>query len=805
MIKNYFKVALRNLLRNKTFSAINIVGLAIGIASCILILLYVQYEFSFDRFNRKCNRIYRTASEVNFSGRIIKVAVSSDKLGPALKENIPGVENYTRIFDIGMAARELVRFQDKAFYTRQFMFADSSFFSLFDYKLLEGNPSSALRAPYSIVITKSAALEYFGNRDPLGKMVQLQEGDTTFGFTVTGVAADPPANSSLQFRFLASFSTLYTNWWRQDFTIGKWHVMSFHTFVLLSKNYSLSNFRVELKAFTRQHLKGNPDLAGMNLSIILQPLKDIHLSSHLEYDFPSNMNIQILYILSVIALFLLFLACVNFMNLSTAKYVKRSREVSVRKVLGAERSQLILQFLGESLITSTVSTLVGLMLVELLLPFTRSLTGVRLGLQGLGSGMIAVSFFGVIVVTGILAGVYPAVFLSSMQPISIFRKTIKSANFGDTVRKSLVVFQFTVSIALVVCAIVVQNQLSFVQDSDLGFNKNNLVVINLCEPLWQNDQRSRFDAFRTEITRDPNVNSTTAAFGYPGSMAMKTSFQTTGKNSRLMVMNWIPVDSDYTSVLGLHIKAGESFSESHTQNGLIINQSAQRQLGLDKPVGQELVTGIGLGKCKIVGVVKDFHYQSLRNKIDPLVLVDARQDQYQFLICKIAPGNYQATLNFLKEKWHDIYPGYPFDYSFLDADLAKLYVNDGRFGGAVNGFAGLAIFIACLGLFGLASSSVEERTKEIGIRKVLGASVTGIIKLLSKEFTKLVVAANLIAWPLAYYFMTRWLQGFAYRTAIGIWIFILAGAIALAVALVTVGAHAIKAATANPVESLHYE
>ncbi|MCL5020499.1 MAG: ABC transporter permease, partial [Bacteroidetes bacterium] len=408
MIKNYFKVALRNLLRNKTFSAINIVGLAIGIASCILILLYVQYEFSFDRFNRKCNRIYRTASEVNFSGRIIKVAVSSDKLGPALKENIPGVENYTRIFDIGMAARELVRFQDKAFYTRQFMFADSSFFSLFDYKLLEGNPSSALRAPYSIVITKSAALEYFGNRDPLGKMVQLQEGDTTFGFTVTGVAADPPANSSLQFRFLASFSTLYTNWWRQDFTIGKWHVMSFHTFVLLSKNYSLSNFRVELKAFTRQHLKGNPDLAGMNLSIILQPLKDIHLSSHLEYDFPSNMNIQILYILSVIALFLLFLACVNFMNLSTAKYVKRSREVSVRKVLGAERSQLILQFLGESLITSTVSTLVGLMLVELLLPFTRSLTGVRLGLQGLGSGMIAVSFFGVIVVTGILAGVYPA-------------------------------------------------------------------------------------------------------------------------------------------------------------------------------------------------------------------------------------------------------------------------------------------------------------------------------------------------------------------------------------------------------------
>ncbi len=805
MIENYLKIAFRNILRNKVYSFINIVGLSIGIASCLVILLYVQYEFSFDRFNKNYSRIYRTASEISFSGKTIKAAVSSDKLGPALKDDVPGVENYTRIFDLGMIARQLVKFQDRSFYTRGFMFVDSSFFSVFSYKLLEGNSSSALSVPYSIVITKSAALKYFGDRDPVGQVVQLEQGDTTLNFTVTGVVADPPSNSSLQFQFLSSFSTLYTNWWAHDITIGKWGTISYYTFILSSHSQSAGNLRKELALFTEQHLKGNPELEGMSVSVILQPLKDIHLRSHLDYDFPSNMDIQTLYILSVIALFLLFLACVNFMNLSTAKYVKRSKEISVRKVLGAERAQLISQFLGESLITSLLATVLGLVLVELLAPYAKALTGVGLSLHKLNGGVIGIGFVAATVVTGLLAGIYPAVFLSSMEPLSLFKRTIKSVNLGDAVRKFLVVFQFTISIALIVCAIVVANQMGYIQNSDLGFNKSNLVVISLCRPLWQADEMSRFDAYRTEIARNPNVVSTTASYGYPGGIFMKSSFQTTGKDSKSLVMNWVPVDSEYINVLGLHMKAGVPFSKSHTQYGMIINESAQRELGLNNPVGQELVTYNGLGNCKIVGVVRDFNYQSLRNKIDPLVIFDGKQSQYQFLICRIAPLNYQATLNFLKTRWDEIYPGYPFDYSFLDADLARLYVNDGRFGGAVNGFAGLAIAIACLGLFGLASFGVQERTKEIGIRKVLGASVPVIIKLLSGEFVKLVLVANVIAWPLAYYVMTRWLQGFAYRTGIGIWIFILSGGIALAVALMTVAAHAIKAATANPIQSLRYE
>ncbi len=805
MLKNYLKIAFRNILRNKVYSFINIVGLSIGIASCLVILLYVRYEFSFDRFNKNYDRIYRTASGISFSGKTIRAAVSSDKLGPALKEDVPGVENYTRIFDLGMIARQLVRFQDRSFYTRRFMFVDSSFFSVFSYKLVEGNSSSALSAPYSIVITKSAALEYFGDRDPVGQAVQLEQGDTTLNFTVTGVAADPPLNSSLRFQFLGSFSTLYTNWWAQDITIGKWGTISYYTFILLSHNQSVGRVRKELASFTAQHLKENPELEGMNVSVILQPLKDIHLKSRLDYDFSSNMNIQTLYILSLIALFLLFLACVNFMNLSTAKYVKRSKEISVRKVLGVERAQLISQFLGESLITSLLATVLGLVLVELLAPYAKALTGVELSLHELSGGVIGIGFVAATVVTGLLAGIYPALFLSSMEPLSMFKRTIKSVNFGDAVRKFLVVFQFTISIALIVCATVVENQMGYIQNSNLGFNKNNLVVIGLCRPLWRADEMSRFDTYRTEISRNPNVISSTASYGYPGGIFMKSSFQTTGKDSKSLVMNWVPTDSDYINVLGLHMKSGVPFSESHTQYGIIINESAQRELGLKDPVGQELVTHNGLGNCKIVGVVRDFNYQSLRSKIDPLVIFDGRQSQYQFLICRIAPRNYQATLNFLRAKWDEIYPGYPFDYSFLDADLARLYVNDGRFGAAVNGFAGLAIFIACLGLFGLASFGVQERTKEIGIRKVLGASVTGIVKLLSGEFVKLVLLANLIAWPLAYFFMTTWLEGFAYRTAVGIWIFVMAGAIAMVVALMTVAAHAIKAATANPVESLRYQ
>lgn len=805
MIKNYVRIALRNLLRNRTFSAINIIGLAIGTASCVVILLYVQYEFSFDRFNRNYNRIYRTATEIKFSGTTIKAAVSSDMLGPALKENVSGIENYTRIFDIGMVARQLVKFQDKSFYTQGFMFADSSFFSIFNYKLIEGRPPTALSAPYSIVITKYAASEYFGSRDPLGSVVQLEQGDTTFDFTVTGVAADPPSNSSLQFGFLASFSTLYTNWWKQDFSVGNWRTMSYYTFILLQKNYPVANLKSEVASFTGRFLRGNPELSGMNLSIIFQPLKDIHLLSRLEYDFPSSMNIQTLYILSVIALFLLFLACANFMNLSTAKYITRSKEINVRKVLGAKRTQLVVQFLGESLVTSILATMIGLGLVELLAPYTQALTGIPLSLHSLSGGVVALGFVSVTVVTGLLAGVYPALFLSSLQPMSVFRRTRKSVNLGDAVRKFLVVFQFTVSIALIVCAIVVQDQLVFMQDRNLGFDKKNLVVINLCKPLWQGDEMSKFDAYRTEVARNPDVIMTTAAYGYPGGIAMKRTFKSSKGSAKWMMMNWIPVDSDYTKVLGLHMEAGVPFSESHTQDAVIINQSAQGELGLSKPVGQELLTHTSVGNCRIVGVVKNFNYQSLRNKVDPLVLLDGRQDRYQYLICKIAPRKYQPTLSFLKMKWHKIYPGYPFDYSFLDADLARLYVNDGRFGGAVNGFAGLAIFIACLGLFGLASFNVEERTKEIGIRKVLGASIIGIIKQLSKEFATLVLVANLIAWPLSYYLMSKWLQGFAYRTEIGVWIFLLAGGISLVVALATVGTHTVRAATANPVNSLRYE
>ena len=805
MLENYLKIAFRNLLRNRTFSVINILGLAIGITGCLLILLYVTHEVSFDRFNKNYECVYRTATKLNFSGKTMTVATASDKLGPALKQNFPEVRDYVRLFDIGSFMRQLVRCGDKAYYTEKLMFADSSFFTFFSYKLLEGNPSSVLSAPYSIVITKPMAVEYFGNEDPIGRILQLDEGDTTFSFAVTGIAAEPPSNSSLQFSFLPSFSTLYTNWWKQHFVIDRWGAIQFYTYIKLAENYPVKDCEAKLPSFIGRQLKGDPDLGTANVSVILQPLKDIHMFSHLDFDLASNISVQPLYILSAIAFFLLLIACVNFINLSTARYMKRSKEISVRKVLGAERVQLVRQFLAESIITSVLATAIGFMLVEIFIPYAKGLTGTSLSLHFSNVAMIAATFGGIAIVTGLLAGLFPALFLSSLSPVSIFKKTMKSANLGDIVRKSLVVFQFTISIALIASAIILQNQLSYVQNSNLGFNKKDLVVVQLCKPLWQGDAMSRFNAYRAEIESDPNIRGTTAAYGYPGNMAMRTNFQSMGKNGKEIMMNWDPVDSNYMKVFGIQLESGTSFSESHARNPVIINESAEQEFGLGNPIGKQLMTGTGLGNCTIVGVVKNFNYRSLRSKIDPLILVAGKPDRFQYLICKINPRSSQRSLRFLKEKWQAIYPGYPFDYSFLDADLGRLYVNDERFGGMVNVFAALAVAVACLGLFGLASFSVQERTKEIGIRKVLGASVVGIMKLLSGEFMKVVLLANLIAWPVAYYFMTTWLQGFAYRTGISIWIFLLAGGIALFVATATVGIQVVKAATANPAESLRYE
>lgn len=491
------------------------------------------------------------------------------------------------------------------------------------------------------------------------------------------------------------------------------------------------------------------------------------------------------------------------MNLSTAKYIKRSKEIGVRKVLGAERGQLMRQFFGESLITSAMAAAVSVALIELLIPYTKSFTGTNLSLHLFSPAVITLALVAIVILTALISGTYPALFLSSLNPVSISRKTRGAAGLGGSVLKTLVVLQYTISIALIISAIVVHNQLGFVQNASLGFDKNDLVVIPLSQ-FTSREAIDRFNVYRTEVESDPKIIATTAAYGYPGNMAMGTGFQVTGRNTRSIEMNWDPVDSNYLELLGARMERGTTFSKSHPQRACIINEAAVRAFGIRNPIGRELHVGWGF-TSRIIGVVKDFNYESLRNKVSPLVLMSDMPGQFRYLICKISPRDYKQTLGFLKKKWDEVYQGIPFGYSFLDADLGRMYISDDRFGGTVNVFAGMAIVIACLGLSGLASFSVEERTKEIGIRKVLGASVPGIVELLSNDFMKWVLLANVIAWPTAYYFMLRWLDEFAYRTDLSAWVFLLGGGLAFVIATATVSLQAVKVATANPVEALRYE
>lgn len=803
MLKNYFKIAFRNLVRNKTFSVINIVGLAVGIASCIVIMLYVKYELSFDKFNKDYSLIYRVAQKLEWSGKKMEIVITPAKLGPALKEDFPEVNNYERIYDLNFQ-REVVRYGDKAYYTKEFIFADKGFFNFFRYHLVEGSATQALSAPFSVVVTQSMARKYFDNEDPIGKTIQLAIWNQTFDFTVTGVAEDAPPNSSLQYQFVASFNTFYQGWWKKWSGVGYWGSSNFYTYVLLNGREAIRTLDRKLPGFLNGLPGYREETGGMRASLIFQPLKDIHLYSRLEFDLPSDVNAGTLYILSAIAVFLLVIACVNFMNLSTARYMKRAKEIGVRKVLGAARTQLVRQFLAESMIVSFVATGLAVMLVEILLPLTSELAGNELHLSLLRGPDVPSTLVLIVISTGLLAGLYPALFLSAFQPTKVLKNSVGHGGKAGLVRKGLVVFQFTISIALIVSALIVERQLNYVQNFPLGFDKENLVVVPLFAPLFKQDAVSRFEVYRAEIERNPNVRSVTAASEYPGNMMMRTTLGITGKESGKIWTNIVAVDSNYLETLKASMATGSTFIQSHAQGGLIINRSAQRQLGLVNPIGKELDTGWNRVHGRIIGVIKDFNFESLLSKTSPLTMV-VDPGQFRYLICRIAPRDYSSTLKFLEAKWEEVYPGVPFDYSFLDADLNEKYVSEAKFGGRMEIFSGLAVMIACLGLFGLSSFSVEERTKEIGVRKVLGASVPGIVRLLSKEFLGVVLFGNIIAWPVAYYLMWKWLHVFAYRTEMSVWVFLSAGGIALLVAAATVSVRAIKAATTNPVESLRYE
>ncbi len=807
MLRNYLLIALRNLTRHKTFSMINIIGLSVGLACCITVFIFIQDELRYDAFHTNANRIYRLVNEREADGKHNTIALTPPAYGPALQAEFPEVTQSVRFFDM---REPLVAYGDKKFFEPGFLLADAPVFEVFSFSLIKGDPKTALQAPHSLVITEKTAKKYFANEDPIGKTLTVA-GDLKF--TVTGVMRDLPAQSHLEITCLGAFNAL------KDFVEPKrlesWGWSQFYTYIMLADKDNLTGLKAKLPAFVRRHVDPENFKEGNRYQTHLQLLTDIHLhSSEVEYDIVRKGDSMYVYAFSAVAFFALLIACFNFMNLSTARSVLRAKEVGLRKVVGASRSQLIGQFMGESLLMTALALALSVGLVWLMLPVFNQWSGKALTLHSLFNVQSLVGLLGVAVIVGLLAGSYPAFFLSAFQPVRVLKGPLTlHQQSGISLRKLLVVVQFMVSTVLIISTVVVFRQLTYLQQKNLGFSKEQLIQL----PLRNGEMRRGYERIKSELNRYPGIASSTACYGLPGSLFAGDGIRLPGKDREFSI-NMFVVDHDYIPTLDIKLAAGRNFSRSFgtdTAQGFILNETAVRTLGLGTPaaaIGQAVQwrkwvapgTADSLKQGTVIGVVKDFHYKSLHQKIEPLVL-HIFPGGFADVVVKVRPENTAATLQFLQQKWQALASDWPFEYTFLDEQFARKYESEQSFSKVFGLFTVLSIFISCLGLFGLVSFITTQRTKEIGIRKVLGASVTGIILLLSRDFLKLVLLAFVIAAPIAWYAMDQWLINFAYRIDISANVFIVAGLAALVIALLTVSFQAIKAALANPVKSLRSE
>jgi len=668
--------------------------------------------------------------------------------------------------------------------------------------MIKGSPKAALKTPYSVVLTEKTAEKYFGDEDPVGKMLRFNNQDD---FAVTGVVKNVPQNSHFTFNMLCSFETLYA---RDRETWENWFNWNLYAYLLLPENYDYCQLERKFPAFLEKHIGTELRSFGGKVNYFLQPLTSIHLYSNLEFDIAKNRSILYVYIFAAIALFILCIACINFMNLATARSANRAKEVGMRKVVGAKRKELIRQFLGESLIYSFISLMIALVLVELALPFFKSISGIDLRTSYAQLTWLIPSLIGLILFVGVVAGSYPALFLSRFQPASVLKGSLKAGTANSRFRSLLVVAQFVISISLIIGTAIILSQLKYMRNKSLGFDKEKVLVVHIMD----DSIRQSLDSIRAELKRIPGVLYFTASSAVPGEYPDYLPCIPEGYSEKqTQIMERINVDHDFIPTLGMEIAAGRNFStefKTDREEALIINETAAKKFGWENPIGKTISSPgehpLEWEKRRIIGVVKDFHLASLHKAIAPLFISNT-PGYLNSIAIRIRPENSKHTISLLREKWREIDPDRPLDYYFLDDSLDRQYQAEERLSDIVASFAVLAIFIACLGLFGMASFTAEQRTKEIGIRKVLGASVPGVVTLLSKDFLKIVVIANVIAWPMAYFVMKKWLQGFAYRTNIELGVFILTGFLALAIALITVSYQAIRAALANPVDSLRYE
>ncbi|UCH94999.1 MAG: ABC transporter permease [Candidatus Aminicenantes bacterium] len=798
MFKGYLKVTLRNILKHKGYSFINILGLAMGMVVCILIFLWVQDELSFDRFHKNSDRIYRVVKEqVQSSGEIFPVAVTPWPLGAALEQNYPEIINFTKFCTIG---RRLITYKsesgDKSFYENGVCLADPSFLEMFSFPFVKGDPATALSEGHSVVITEEIAEKYFGNENPLGKTITSNQ---RYDLLVTGVVKNVPQNSHLKFDFLIPLEPTLKN----TTSKGNWFINNFYTYILLEKNVSVENLKKKVYSYLQRLFPEN------TTKLKLQALTDIHLHSNYAIDLygASKDTSVYIYMFSLIAVFILLIACFNFVNLAVARASTRALEVGIKKVVGARRKNLIVQFFGESIFLTIISFIFALILVYLLLPLFNNLAGKELTLNLFSNNVVGPALLLIAIITGIIAGIYPAVIQSSFQPTNVIK-----GNFifgtgkpgSSLLRKALVVLQFTCSITLIIGTLVVNKQLIYTQDRALGYEKDHMIYFPKI-----GEMHSKYHTFKKELLKNPSVYSvTTSSDRLTYSVHSTGGFQWEGQNPDTQFMLYhFSVDYDYIKTFKMKILDGRDFSKEFTTDAVlgkayIINEAALKAMDLKDPVGKKFIFWQKEGS--IIGVVKDFHFKSLHTEIEPLVLrIDPNWDQYVFV--KLRPENITDTLNYVKEVYKQFNPKYPLEYYFLDDQLNRLYDSDRRTFKTIQYFTFIAIFISCLGLFGLASFMAQRRFKEIGIRKVLGATISNIVVKLSKEFLLLVVGANILAWPIAYFLLAKWLQNFSYRTTMSVGIFIFSALLTLVIAICTVIYQSVKAATANPVDAIRYE
>lgn len=802
MLKNYFKIAYRSLLKHKGYTFINLIGLAVGMACCLFIAFYVQDELSYDRYHENADRIYRILhadldTEASGKGNAPTPqdywVWGNAPVGPALASDFAEIEHIVRFTH---PYNMLFEYKDKRFQEDQVLFMDSTVFEVFSWKLLAGNPDKALVAPNSIVLTKSVAEKYFGNANPIGETVRV---DNETLYTVTGVMEDVPGNTHFTFDVLLSMSTM-REWNPRIFE--EWGYVDFYTYFTLAEGVDIASLQGKVPAFLQRHGKVK------DYTIAFEPMTEAYLHSQASSQPGPTGSLSNVYIFSSIAVFILLLACINFMNLSTARSMERAKEVGVRKVIGAGRSGLIYQFLAESILLSLLAAILALIFVSLAIPAFQTLSGKAFGFEMLFSGNVLLLFFFATLLVGVLAGSYPAWVLSRFRPALVLKGIFSSSSSGITLRKGLVVFQFSLSMALIAGTAIVFTQLDYLRNKDLGFRQEQVLVVEYGYD-WMVNQK--MEPLKKTLGEHPDVRSVSASRFVPGDFRVSagTNLQSPAGEMKLSIMHIYEIDNDFIPLYEIEMAAGRAFSPdfpADTASALILNEAATKLYGYANPadaVGKRFSQWGREGT--VVGVVKDFNYQSLHNTVEPLSLRLSPTGANTRLSLHIQSDNLSETIAELEQLWSQVVPHRPFSYSFLNESFNQQYQADLRFGQVFGVFAGMAIFIACLGLFGLATYTAQKRTKEIGIRKVLGASVTSIVSLLSKDFLKLVLVAALIALPVGWYAMHQWLQDFPYRIDMPLWVFMVSGIVAVVVAFLTISFQAVKAATSNPVNNLRTE